>query len=125
MALQRGRPIRVAVICTGRMGTALALELTAAGHEVRIGSRDRERGRRKAAEVGAAFGGTYRTAAANAEAVILAVPWTGVVDALTQIGDVDLTHKAYTKVQCTLKAYPDANKNHGYLYVNQGLAGGS
>jgi NADPH-dependent F420 reductase len=71
------------------MGTALALQLTAAGHEVRIGSRDRERGRRKAAEVGAAFGGTYRTAAANAEAVILAVPWTGVVDALTQIGDVD------------------------------------
>jgi len=44
---------------------------------------------------------------------------------VTQIGDVDLTHKAYTKVQCTLKAYPDANKNHGYLYVNQGLAGGS
>ena len=39
--------------------------------------------------MGAAFGGTYRTAAANAEAVILAVPWTAVIDALAQAGDLD------------------------------------
>lgn len=37
------------------------------------------------------------------------------------IGDVDLTHKAYTTVDCTLKAYPDAQRNHGYMYLNDGV----
>lgn len=36
------------------------------------------------------------------------------------IGEIDMTHKAYMTVECTLKAYPDSNKNHGYLYVNDG-----
>lgn len=40
------------------------------------------------------------------------------------IGDVDLTHKAYTTVDCTLKAYPDATRNHGYMYLNDGVTTG-
>jgi hypothetical protein len=36
------------------------------------------------------------------------------------VGEVDMTHKAYMTIECTLKAYPDSNKNHGYLYVNDG-----
>ena len=40
---------------------------------------------------------------------------------VTQIGDVDLTHKTYTTIECTLKAYPDLTKNHGYLYLNDGI----
>ena len=36
------------------------------------------------------------------------------------IGEVDMTHKSYMTIECTLKAYPDANKNHGYLYINDG-----
>lgn len=36
------------------------------------------------------------------------------------IGEVDLTHKTYATIECTLKAYPDSQKNHGYLYVNDG-----
>ena len=40
---------------------------------------------------------------------------------VTQIGDVDLTHKTYTTIECTLKAYPDSAKNHGYLYLNDGI----
>lgn len=40
---------------------------------------------------------------------------------VTAIGDVDLTHKAYTTIECTLKAYPDTFKNHGYLYLNDGI----
>jgi len=79
---------RIAVIGTGRMGSALARQLAAAGHEVRVGSRDRQRGRQKATEAGAAFGGTYRTAAANADVVILAVPFGAVFDSLEQIGDL-------------------------------------
>jgi hypothetical protein len=36
------------------------------------------------------------------------------------IGEVDMTHKSYMTIECTLKAYPDSNKNHGYMYVNDG-----
>lgn len=42
---------------------------------------------------------------------------------VTTIGDVDLTHKTYTTIECTLKAYPDATKNHGYMYLNDGVLG--
>ncbi len=83
--------MRIAVIGTGRMGSALGARLAAAGHEIRMGSRDPERGARKAAELGAAFGGTYRTAAANAEVVILAVPWAAVVESLGALGELDGT----------------------------------
>lgn len=43
---------------------------------------------------------------------------------VTQIGDVDLTHKTYTTIECTLKAYPDEEKNHGYMYLNDGILAG-
>lgn len=36
------------------------------------------------------------------------------------VGEVDMTHKTYMTIECTLKAYPDSNKNHGYLYINDG-----
>jgi 8-hydroxy-5-deazaflavin:NADPH oxidoreductase len=81
--------VRIAVIGTGRMGTALARQLAAGGYEVRVGSRDPERGRQKAAESGAAFGGSYRTAAANAEVVILAVPFAAAFESLTALGPLD------------------------------------
>lgn len=39
---------------------------------------------------------------------------------VVQVGEIDMTHKAYSTIECTLKAYPDANRNHGYLYLNDG-----
>lgn len=36
------------------------------------------------------------------------------------IGDVDMTHKMYSVLECTLKAYPDSSANHGYMYLNDG-----
>jgi hypothetical protein len=39
---------------------------------------------------------------------------------IVQVGEIDMTHKAYSTIECTLKAYPDANRNHGYLYLNDG-----
>ena len=39
---------------------------------------------------------------------------------VTAVGEVNMTHKSYMTIECTLKAYPDSNKNHGYLYVNDG-----
>jgi NADPH-dependent F420 reductase len=81
--------MRIAIIGTGRMGTALARRISAAGHDVRVGSRDPERGRRKAAETRANFGGSYDEAADGAEAVILAVPWSALFETLRLLGDLD------------------------------------
>jgi hypothetical protein len=39
---------------------------------------------------------------------------------VVQLGEVDMTHKMYSTLECTLKAYPDAVKNHGYMYLNDG-----
>jgi hypothetical protein len=39
---------------------------------------------------------------------------------VVQLGEIDMTHKAYSTLECTLKAYPDATKNHGYMYLNDG-----
>ncbi len=78
--------MRIAVIGTGKMGTALGAGLAAAGHEVRVGSRDPDRGRDTAAAIGASSGGTYLDVAAGAEAILLAVPWAAAPDALDQIG---------------------------------------
>lgn len=42
------------------------------------------------------------------------------IGAIRQIGEVDMTHKSYMTIDCTLKAYPDSNRNHGYMYINDG-----
>ena len=71
------------------MGLALARRLVAAGHDVRVGSRDPERGCERAAKVGAAFGGSCAAAAVDAEAIILAVPWHSVPRTLDTLGDLE------------------------------------
>jgi 8-hydroxy-5-deazaflavin:NADPH oxidoreductase len=75
------QPYKIAVLGgTGAQGTALALRLAAAGHDVTIGSRDAEKARAAAADIGArtgkpAAGADNRAAAAAAEIVILTVPY--------------------------------------------------
>jgi NADPH-dependent F420 reductase len=83
--------VRIAVVGTGRMGTALGRRLAAAGHEVSIGSRDPDRAREKAEEIGARSGGRYGEAARAADAVLLAVPWSAVPASLDELGDLDGT----------------------------------
>lgn len=81
--------MRIAVIGTGKMGSALGAQLVRAGHEVRVGSRDAERGWRRAIEIHAAFGGGYRDAIEGADAVLLAVPWAAAWETLIVLGDLD------------------------------------
>jgi NADPH-dependent F420 reductase len=65
--------VRVAVVGgTGDFGLALARQLTAAGHDVVVGSRDAERATEKAAEIGAA-GAANEDAVRGAAVVVLAV----------------------------------------------------
>jgi predicted dinucleotide-binding enzyme len=71
------------------MGMALGQQLAAAGHVVQLGSRNPERAREKADEIGARFGGSYSEAAHEAEAIVLAVPWEAVPETLNLLGDFD------------------------------------
>jgi NADPH-dependent F420 reductase len=75
------RRYKIAVLGgTGAQGSGLALRLSAAGHELTIGSRDAERAGSAAAQLSARAGKTIagsdnRSAAAAAEIVILTVPY--------------------------------------------------
>ena len=61
---------------TGNLGAALAKRLAAAGRRVLIGSRDAERAKVAAAQLGASLGaGTNAEVAAAADVVIVAVPF--------------------------------------------------
>jgi len=74
----------VGVIGAGRIGTMVARHLANAGHDVLISfSRDRERLNATARDIGARAGTPAE--AAQAEVVILSVPWTAVDDLLGQV----------------------------------------
>jgi NADPH-dependent F420 reductase len=82
--------VKVAIIGTGRMGRGFAMAL-APRHEVTVGSRDPGRARRTASATGATRGATYAEAAADAEVVILTVPWEAIDDTLRQLGELNQT----------------------------------
>jgi hypothetical protein len=69
--------MRVALVGgTGKQGRGLALRWARAGHEVRVGSRDGERGRVAAAEFGAGVaGGDNAWAVSEADVVVVCVPY--------------------------------------------------
>lgn len=73
--------MKIAVVGgTGKEGSGLAMRWARAGHEVTIGSRDAVRAKEKAAEMSAACGSTLHGdanegAVANAEIVILSIPY--------------------------------------------------
>jgi predicted dinucleotide-binding enzyme len=79
--------MKVAIIGTGRMGRGFASAL-ASKHEVIVGSRDRARATRAASETGAAGAATYADAAADADVVVLTVPWEAMEDTLIALGEL-------------------------------------
>jgi 8-hydroxy-5-deazaflavin:NADPH oxidoreductase len=87
VAREAGGAVKVAVIGTGRMGRGFATAL-APRHEVTVGSRDPDRARKAASAAGAARGASYAEAAADAEVVILTVPWGAIDDTLRQLGEL-------------------------------------
>jgi NADPH-dependent F420 reductase len=79
--------VRVAVVGgTGSFGVALARRLAAAGYEVVIGSRDADRARAAAAELGV-DGATNAEAAQGADLVVLATRADGALDTARELRD--------------------------------------
>jgi hypothetical protein len=81
--------MRIAIIGTGSVGTALAQALAGGAHGVTLGTRDAARPevRALAAATGAALAAP-KAAAAEAEVVILALPWHAAETALAGLGDL-------------------------------------
>jgi NADPH-dependent F420 reductase len=78
---------------TGPQGRGLARRFAASGLQVRIGSRSTERAATTAAELAGDTGGPVtghanHDAAAEADLVIVAVPWDGHRELLTELADV-------------------------------------
>jgi predicted dinucleotide-binding enzyme len=82
-AFAQGRPLRIGIIGTGRIGGALATHWTKAGHEVLMSSRHPEELASLAKSLGPrARTGTPKEAAAFGEVVLVSVPYA----AMPQIG---------------------------------------
>jgi hypothetical protein len=79
--------MRIAIVGTGKVGSALAHGLKGKGHQVTLGARDPDRAAKLAAETG---GRTLRPelAAADAETVILALPWATAEASVKALGDL-------------------------------------
>ena len=81
--------MNIAVIGTGNMGSGLAKQLTQAGYEVGLAGRDIDKARELAANLGSrAAALDARTAAANAEVIVLAVQYGDAAEALASLGDI-------------------------------------
>jgi len=81
--------MNIAVIGTGNMGGGFARALIKASYDVAIASRDPAKAERLADELGAKATATdVRTAAANADVIILAVPYDQAADVARSLGDV-------------------------------------
>jgi len=83
--------MRIGIIGTGKIGTAIARQLTRIGHEVVLAnSRGPDTLRDLAAELGPnATAGTVADAAAVGEIVVLAVPYAAVEETLRAAGPLD------------------------------------
>lgn len=89
---QEKKPMKetIAIIGTGRMGGAFGGTLAALGHPVIYGSRDAAKPavQELLAKSKGAKADTPKAAAAAAQIIVLAVPWSGVEETLKSLGDL-------------------------------------
>lgn len=81
--------MRIAIIGTGNVGSAIAHGLNGKGHSVVLGARDPgdDAGKALAAATGATVA-TPQDAAAAADIVVLALPWSAAEEAIRTLGDL-------------------------------------
>ena len=70
--------MEIAIIGTGNVGQALAGSFLRAGHKVTLAALDGEKTRQVAAKLGATAASTVKEAAASADVIVLAVPYSAV-----------------------------------------------
>lgn len=81
--------MRVGIIGSGRMGTALGRRWAKAGHAVMFGSRDAAKAQGVAEQVGhGATGGSYAEAVAFGDVLLLATPWNATQSVIESLGDL-------------------------------------
>jgi predicted dinucleotide-binding enzyme len=81
--------MHVAVIGAGRIGGGIARQLRGAGHDVTLSfARDQARLEAQAREIGAATAQPAQ-AVADAEVVVLSVPWSALAEAIEAMGPLD------------------------------------
>ncbi len=81
--------MKIAIIGTGAVGSALTEGWTRAGHDIILGTRDPQASKPQA--LAAQFGSEIATvsdAGSAADVVVLAVPWGSVEDVLSALGDL-------------------------------------
>ncbi|WP_030107159.1 NADPH-dependent F420 reductase [Actinoalloteichus caeruleus] len=79
--------MRIGILGTGTMASALGAGWVRAGHEVVVGGRSRDRARRLAHGLGGtARAASQREAVTGQEVVLLAVPWAGAADVVREVG---------------------------------------
>jgi 8-hydroxy-5-deazaflavin:NADPH oxidoreductase len=67
--------MKIAIIGTGNVGTAVGGSLVRAGHQVTFAARDAEKARKVASELGASAAESPAEAARDADVIVLAVPY--------------------------------------------------
>jgi predicted dinucleotide-binding enzyme len=87
-AFAQGKPIKIGVIGSGRIGSTLGGLWAKAGHEVMFSDRDAETAKRAAEGAGGkAKAGTVEEAVAFGDAVLIAVPYGALPAIAKQVGD--------------------------------------
>jgi predicted dinucleotide-binding enzyme len=96
--------VKIAVIGMGKVGGVLGRRWAGAGHQITFGVRDPgDPDKRERARAAGASLASVRKAAADAEVVLLAVPWRAVPDALKEAGDL----AGKVLLDCTNPLRPD------------------
>jgi len=96
--------MKIGILGTGNMGTALAQVWARAGHEVRLGSRDPQKAKATAESIGkGASGGTYAEAGAYSDTLLVASPWAVTPEVLQQSGSL----AGKVLLDCTNPIAPD------------------
>ena len=81
--------MKLGIIGTGRLGSALGKIWAEKGHMIMFGSRDPQKAKKLANSIGSnASGGTYEEAAKFGDVIILAVPWSGAKESIKAAGDL-------------------------------------
>src|SRR5436190_10164594 len=92
-AFAQGKPIKIGVIGSGKIGSTLGGLWIKAGHEVMFSDRDADTAKRVASELGPrARAGSAEQAVAFGDAVLIAVPY-GALPAVAQQVGAQLTGK--------------------------------